>query len=178
MTGFLRLAGILNAAVWLGASFLFTLAIYPAAFSDGMRQLLGPRNFPYFSEAIAQLFATRYYVLQIVCAGIALLHLLAERLYLGHAPAKLRLSLLITLFALALAGAAWIHPKLKQSHTVRHGVNASPQARQVATEAFLVWRPIFQIANVLTLGGVAIYLWRVANPSDPTRFLEAGKFRS
>ena len=32
--------------------------------------------------------------------------------------------------------------------------------------------------NLLVLAGLAVYVWRVGSPSDPTRFVSAAKFRS
>jgi hypothetical protein len=178
VTGFLRLVGIFNASVWFGAAVLFICALHPVPFSDDMKQLLGSRNYPYFSEAIAQLLTARYYPLQLVCAFVAWLHLLAERLYLGKTPSTLRLGLLTGLFAISLAGATFIHPKLKEANTIRYGVNTSAQARQAAAERFIFWQRIFQMTNVLALGGIAVYLWRVANSPEPARFTSSSKFRS
>jgi hypothetical protein len=31
--------------------------------------------------------------------------------------------------------------------------------------------------EVVLVGGLLVYLWRVANPPDPTRFVSASKFR-
>src|SRR6266496_2641930 len=52
--GFLRFLGILNAGVWLGAAIFFTFGAGPALFSQETQNLLGPKNYPYFSGAIAQ----------------------------------------------------------------------------------------------------------------------------
>jgi len=53
--GFLRIVGILNAAVWFGAAVFFTFGAGFAPFSAEMKRLLGSNNYPYFSGAIAQI---------------------------------------------------------------------------------------------------------------------------
>jgi hypothetical protein len=35
---------------------------------------------------------------------------------------------------------------------------------------------VSQVVNLLLVGGLAAYLWRAGNPSDPTRFVSALKF--
>src|SRR5262245_44801334 len=76
--GFLRFIGIINAAIWLGGSVFFALFAEPAIFSPAMLTLLEAKNFPYFSGAIAQILAERYYHFHLTCAVIAFLQLLAE----------------------------------------------------------------------------------------------------
>ena len=178
MTGVLRLVGILNAAVWFGATLFFILIIQPAAFSSEMKVLLGDRNFPFFSEAIAGLLAGRYYHLQLACAIVALLHLVAERLYWGKAPATRWLGLLSGLLVLSLISSAWLQPNLKTFNTVRFSPNSSPEQRQAAQGSFTSWHRFLVVVNFLTLLGVTAYLGRLAMASEPTRFLHAGKFRS
>ena len=67
MIGFLRFVGLMNAAVWFGAAIFFTFGIGAAAFSPEMKELLGPKNSPYFSGAIAQILIARYFHLQLLC---------------------------------------------------------------------------------------------------------------
>ncbi len=178
MTGFLRWLGILNAAVWFGAAILFTFAIQPAVFSEEMKQVLGGRNYPFFSQAISDVLSARFFHLTVACAVVAFLHLAAERLYLGKNPARLCLGLLIALLALSLFGSGWIQPRLKASNALQHGVNTRPEQRQAAADSLVLWRRFFRLTNLLMLGGVAFYLWRAATPSEPPRFASAAKFRS
>ncbi len=178
MIGTLRFVGILNAAVWLGAAIFFTFGIAPAIFSQEMQGLLEPKNYPYFSGAIAQIFIAHYFRLQLVCSIAALLHSVVEWLYLGKAPQKLWIGLLIGLFSVNLAGGCWLQPKLKRLHTTKYASNIRPEERRAAGETFRTWHGMAQVLNLLITGSVAVYLWRVANPPDPTRFLSATKFRS
>ena len=174
--GFLRFVGILNAAVWLGTAVFFTFGAGPAPFSTEMMNLLGLRNFPYFSGAVAQIIIARYFKFQLVCAMIAVLHLLAEWLYLGKRPPKWQVGLLIGLTVAALIGGYWLQPRMKALHVTKYGVNTPPETRLTAERSFRAWHGVSQGVNFLLISGLAIYLWRAANPADTTRFVSAMRF--
>jgi hypothetical protein len=174
--GFLRFVGILNAAVWFGTAIFFTFGTGLVPFSQEMRNLLGPSNFPFFSGAIAQILIARYFHFQVGCAMIAALHLLAEWLYLGKYPQKLQAGLLIGLASAALIGGYWLQPRLKALHATKYSVNTRPEIREAAARSFKAWHGVSQVVNLLMVGGLAVYLWRAANPSDQTRFVSAVKF--
>jgi hypothetical protein len=174
--GFLRFVGILNAGVWLGSAIFFTFGVGRAPFSQEMKSLLGPDNYPYFSGAIAQILIARYFKLHLVCGTVAVLHLLAERLYLGKHPGKLQVGLLIGLLAAAVIGGYWLQPKLKALHATKYGANTRPETRLVADRSFRAWHGVAQVVNLFLVGGLTGYLWRATNSSDPTRFVSAVKF--
>ena len=71
MIGFLRIVGLLNAAVWFGAAVFFTFGVGLVPFSPEMKTLLGSNNAPYFSGAIAQIFIARYFHFQLACGAVA-----------------------------------------------------------------------------------------------------------
>ena len=168
--------GLLNAAVWFGTAIFFTFGTGYAPFSQDMKTLLGPQNYPYFSGAIAQILIARYFYFQVGCAIIAALHLLAEWLYLGNKPQKLQTGLLIGLAGAALIGAFWLQPRMKGLHATKYGVNNRPEAREAAARSFKAWHGVSMVVNLLMVGGLGVYLWRAANPSDQTRFVSAVKF--
>lgn len=176
MIGFLRFVGILNAAVWFGSAIFFTFGAGLAPFSAEMKTLLGPNNYPYFSGAIAQILIARYFHFQLACSLIACLHLVAEWLYLGKFPQKLQVGLLIGLCSAALLGGYWLQPRLHALHAIKYAVNTPPEIRAAADRSFRAWHGVSQVINLLLVGGLAAYLWRAANPSDPTRFVSAVKF--
>jgi hypothetical protein len=176
---FLRFVGLLNAAVWLGSAIFFALGVAPGIFSQDMQTVLGDKNYPYFSGKIAQIVIARYFYFQTVCGIIALLHLLAERLYLGRPARALALGLVTAMIAAGLLGGVWLQPKMKELHEIKyHG--ATPALREAAANSFRQWHAASQVVNLLMLFGLAAYLWRAAHPIDPTRFLSAStpKFRT
>jgi hypothetical protein len=178
VTGFLRFIGILSAGVLFGVAIFYTFGIRPAAYSHEMQQVLKTANYPYYSEAIAEIYRGRYFFWQMLCAILAFLHLFVEWLYLGKSPRKLWLGVLIGLFWVLLVEGYWIEPKLKDLHALRYASGTPKEQREAANSSFEAWRQISQVFNLLVVCGVPFYLWRVATPSDPARFVSANKFRS
>jgi predicted membrane protein len=155
----------------------FTFAGGPAVFSEDMKSLLGPAYFPYFSGAIAQVLIARFFGLQLVCGGIALAHLVAEWLYLGRPLRRFTAYLLVVLLSLGLVGDLGMQPRIKQLHRAKY-TSPSPQVRASAARSLAIWHGVAQGVNLLMLGGLVVYLWRMTNPPDATRFASARKLRS
>ena len=65
---------------------------------------------------------------------------------------------------------------MKALHAIKYGVNNRPEIRESAARSFRAWHGVSQVVNLLMVGGLAVYLWRAANPADPTRFVSAVKF--
>ena len=178
MIGFLRFFGLLNAAVWFGAALFYTLIASPAFASREMRDLLTARNFPFYSVAIAQIVAGRYFQLQLVCGFLALFHVLAEWLYLGKIPRRFWRGLLLSLVVVTLAGGFLLQPRLESWHHLAFGLNTPAETRKSASRTFRAWHIAADVVNCLVAGGLGVYFWRMANPPDPTRFVSASKFRT
>jgi len=177
VTGILRFIGLANAAVWLGGAIFYTIGFAPVLLSQDIVTVLGPKNFPYFSGAIAQVALQRYFYLQLTCASVALLHGVVEWLYLGRLPRRFWTYLLVVLFWGSAAGSFWLGPKLRNLHRTQHLVKAAPGQREAAGKSFHTWQGVFQGLNVLMLAGVAVYFWRAANPPDELRFVGSAKIR-
>lgn len=175
---FLRFLGMVNAAVWLGAAVFFTFGAGPAVFSSDMKTLLGTNNFPFYSGAIAQVLIARYFKLQLLCAVVAVIHLFLEWLYLGRPLRRVTGWLVLGLLALGAAGDFWFQPKIQRLHQAKYAVNASPEGRAAAARSLPPWHGAAQAVNLVMLGGLVVYLWRVARPDEPTRFVPAVKLRS
>ena len=86
------------------------------------------------------------------------------------------LTLAIGLASAALIGGYWLQPRMKALHTTKYGLNTRPEIREAADRSFRAWHGVAQVVNMLMVGGLTVYLWRVTNPSDPTRFVSAMKF--
>jgi uncharacterized protein DUF4149 len=175
--GCLRLIGILNAAIWLGAAMFATFGASPGTASHEMRALFGPSDSPYVSGAVGLIVMARFFRWQLACGLIALAHLVVEGLYLGKGLRRFRLGLLLVLFWLSLMGGLWLQPKLQKLHLIEHGAGVAPARREAAQSAFRAWHALAQTLNILSIAGLAVYVWRVANPPDAARFVSSVKFR-
>jgi hypothetical protein len=170
--------GMLNAAIWLGAAVFCTAGILSAANSQSMVELLGPAYFPYLSGAIIRIIIGRLFFWQIGCAVVAWLHLVLEWLYLGRTPRKRWVGLLTFLFSLSLFAGLWLNPNLSRLHRSQYTLNLPPAERVLAANSFRFWDGVFQAVNVLLIGGVGVYFWRVTTTEDAPRFVHPVKFRS
>jgi hypothetical protein len=171
----LRLIGVLNAATWFGAA-LFIFVAAPAFFSLEMKRLFGEA----YTGIIAQVLLERFFLLQYWCAALALLHQMAEWLYLGKALQRFNLGLLLGITILSLASGAGLQPKLKRLHQIKYGrpeLYSAAQKAQAA-ESFLFWHRLSLAISIIGLGGLGCYVWRVTTPANGPRFVPANKFRS
>ncbi len=174
MIGILRFIGLLNAAVWLGASVSFTIALGPAFFTPEMKALIPPP----WNGAAAQLVIERYFILLNCCGGIALIHWIVEKLYLGRMSERFIFVLLTVTISLGLIGGFWLQPKLKDLHRKKYDTHSTAEIRAIADRSFKMWHGVSQTMNLLVMGGLLIYLWRIGNPADGTRFVSTQKFRT
>ena len=170
---FLRLIGIINAAVWLGASVTFVCAVIPAFFSSAMLRLLPLSH----AGAAGLIVAQHCFVLQYFCGVIALGHLAAEWLYAGKPIQRWPTYLVGGLLGLALLGGQVLQPRLQRLHLEMYGVRSSPQQRARAGAAFRSWQVAIHAANMLTIFGLATYVWQVTSAGMAARFVGATKFR-
>ena len=142
-----------------------------------MEALLKAGNFPFYSVAIEQIIMARYFIFLYLAAAIALLHLLAEWLYMGRPTRKFSLVLLAGLLALVLIGGVWVEPRLKKLHATRYAANMQPDQREAAAKSFRLWQVGSQVIDLAMIAGLVVYVWRIANPSDAPRFISSIKFR-
>ncbi|MEO7299198.1 MAG: DUF4149 domain-containing protein [Verrucomicrobiota bacterium] len=172
--GFLRFAGFLNIAIWLGAVVSFTFALGPAFFSEEMKALFLHQT--YYTGGAAQIVIKRYFVLLQVCGGVALLHLFLEKLYLGKRVERLSLLILALAVSLSLLGGIWLQPKLKNLRLRKYDTHSSIELRQSAGQSFKKWHGLSQVMNLVLLGSLLVYFTRVSKSSTPSRFSGSQKF--
>ena len=173
MLVFLRLVGVMNAAIWLGASVSFACAVVPALFSSEMLRLL-----PLSHAGAAALIVARHgFVLQSICGAIALSHLVVEWLYAGKPIQRWPTYLVAGLLGLAFLGGQVLQPKLQRLHLEMYGMRSTPQQRARASAAFRSWQAAVQTVNVLMILGLATYVWQVTSAGIAPRFVSATKFR-
>ncbi len=178
MIGFLKTIGVVNAAAWFGAALSCTLIASPAIRSDGVRTLLGTRYFPYFSGAIDQVMASRFGYWLLAFALVALLHLGAEKIHLGRTPRRGWLGLVLALAMGVGVLTFGLQPRLRHLHLMRHAVNTTPAQRESYHRSFVAWSAATSVLSWLMIGGLGLYLCRLASPPETTRFVSpGGKFR-
>ncbi len=193
----LRFIGVMNAAVWFGATVLFAIGVTPATYSADMQHLLnaigvaGEQSFLSYSDIFHKVYWERFISLQIWCGGVALVHQVAEWLYLGRRLQRITFYLLLALLSLALFNGLVVQPNLKRLHEVEFAYELSPQGRPKvlktpssdserlkAGRSFRIWYLVGTRLNWLSLLGLGALAWRVANPVESAHFLPTSKFRS
>ncbi len=170
---FLRLIGMVNAAVWFGSGIFFMAVVAPAIFSPEMLGLI-PR--PY-AGAAAQVVIQRYFILHYWCGAVALVHLLAEWLYTGKPIQRVTLWLLAVIIGLSLIGGFWLQPRLKQLHLAKYGTQSTPPQREQAGRAFDSWHHVSVGAHLVMTAGLLVYFWQLTGLGGLPRFLGGNKFR-
>jgi hypothetical protein len=167
MIGLLRIVGLLNVAIWLGASVFFTLAVGPAFFSEGMLRLLGRPH----AGAAAQLVLERYFIMHQICAGVALLHLVGEGVYLGRMIHRWTLGLLLVLLGFSLVAGYIIQPQLRSLHLTMYRPGLAVEEQETAGRSFRILHGVSQLINLAMLAGVLVYAVRLTKaPAETPRY--------
>jgi len=163
--------GIMNAALWCGSAIFLAIGL-PAIFSPELKRLLQPPGVGFAAEALM----ARFFLLQYWCGAVALAHLLAEWLYCGRTARRLNLALVLGLLAAALAGGLWAQPKMRTLHAIKY-FGKTTELQMQAGQAFARWHAASETVNLLVIGGLILYLWRVSGPSESPRFGGFSKIR-
>ena len=170
----MRLVGVLNAAVWFGGAVFFATTVAPAFFSEEMGRLLPLA----YAGAAIQVVVARFFILQYWCGGIALVHLVAEWLYLGRPLQRFAFGLALGILALSLVGGVWIQPKIRTLHTIKYARGSTQEQRDAAGASLRTWHALSESLFALATLGMLIHLGRIASASNAPRFISATKFRS
>jgi hypothetical protein len=170
----IRFIGVLNAAIWLGAAVFFTLAARPAFLSGEMLSFL-PR--PHASRA-AVVMLDRYFVVQQVCAGVALAHLLLEYVQSGRSMGGWVLGMLGGLLGVGVAGGLWLAPALHDLQRVCFSAAAGAVQKAEAAGELTALNVGFEVANGLVVLGLLYYLWRLSHPVNGPRYASLGEVKS
>jgi hypothetical protein len=174
----LRFIGVMNAAAWFGAAVLYTLAVAPGFASAEMKKLL---NGDLYSGAAALIVSQNYWRIYYWCGAIAVLHQLAEWVYLSRPLKSLATYLLGLIFAIGLACGLFIQPKLETLHRgkfTRPATGSFTPEQLAAAKSYDSWRTTTQVLNLLALAGLTLFTWQTIHIGNGTRFAPTGKFRS
>jgi hypothetical protein len=172
----LRFAGLINAAVWLGAGVFFTLGIGTAVFADDVKNIFAGPYRDYYPGVIAQIFLKRYFIMNMVCGVIALGTFCAEAFYTRRRFQKWTFALFMVPLVIAALGGLVLQPRMKLLHLTKYQ-SQNPDERTRAAQLFGRLHALSSTLNLLSLGCLIAYTWRVANPQEPARFVSAQMFR-
>jgi len=175
--GFLRFVGLMNAAVWFGAAVFYTFGAGPSLASSGLKDVIGTNNSPYFGFLIENMVGRSFWHLYLACSVVALLYMAAEWLYFGKYPSRWWLAFVFALVLVGTFQGFWIQPTLKSLHESEHNRQVRVEERQLAARSFTTWNAISRYLDLVLAASLGFYTWRVANPSDPMRFVGSAKFR-
>lgn len=177
----LRFIGVMNAGIWFGSAVFVTVAA-PVFFSEAVRATPLGKFWP---GVMVQFVFERFFYLQCICGAIAIIHQLAEWVYLGRTLQRWVIIMLGILMLTGLLGGLILEPRLKHLNLVKHGLNEkyeaarySPRERIQADKSFTTWHIVSRIVGVVTLAGLGLFFWKVVHPGENARFVSATKFRS
>ena len=165
MSTFLRFVGLMNAAVWLGGAVFFSFVTVRGVFQPAMVAMFQK----YYVGLIAQMMQERYFTFHLVCGGIAFLHALVRWFVRGREPQRVVLGVLAAIYVLSLGGAFVLQPKLKSLFQIKYTAPTLAQRDQAAA-SFGRWHGLSQGMNLIILGGLVFYVWRMAEPVAETRY--------
>jgi hypothetical protein len=166
----LRFVGLMNAAIWLGGVVFFSAAGIRAVFQPAIRALFHE----YYVGTMAQALQASCFTFQLICASVAVAHLL---LLWWLKPRQVQRPLSITLGVLCmlvLLGAFLFQPRMKALFESKYRAPTWAQ-RQTATSHFRTWHAVSQCFNLVVLGGLVFYVWRMAAPAEELKFVSAQK---
>lgn len=180
MISYLRIAALLNAAVWLGATALYALFIAGAFGSPEMTALLGPLH----AGGASELVTGRFVLLVWICAAIAVLLVLAEWLYTGRPPERWAAWLLCGVLAVQAVDALALQPRaerlLRQAYL---GPNRTVQRQawtpaQISAANGLRWsRNASRTLQTLSAVALGLLVWHMAQGVNATRFTPRVRMR-
>lgn len=162
----------MNAAVWLGAGVFFTLGIGTAVFSPEMKQIFGE----YYPGVVAQILLKRYFTLHMVCGAIALVVFGFELFYLRKRFQRWAFALFMIPFAVGALGGFVLQPRMAPLHLTKYQTR-DPELKARVSQQFGRLHALSSTLNLVSLGFLVVYLWRVANPQEQARFVSTQKFR-
>jgi len=166
----LRFLGLMNAAVWLGGVVYFSAAGIRTVFQPSIRALFHE----YYVGTVAQALQASYFRFQVVCAAVAIVHLLLLWWLRPRHVQRPLATIVAIMSALVVLTAFVIQPQMKSLFETKHRAPTWAQ-RETAATRFRVWHGVSQGFNLLILGGLVFYVWRMAAPADEVKFLTTQK---
>ncbi len=171
----------MNAAIWFGSA-VFVLVAAPVFFSKAVQSTpLGQ----FWPGVMVQFVFERFFHLQCICVALAIVHQLAEWVYLGRILHRWIMVLLGAFLLIILAEGLIIEPKLKSLYLVKYAMTEKytqgryTQADQREAQAsFRTWHGVSRALSLVVVIGLGLFFWKVVHVGDNHRFVSATKFRS
>ncbi|MCF7669869.1 MAG: DUF4149 domain-containing protein [Verrucomicrobia bacterium] len=175
MIALLRIIGLINASVWLGAAVFFTFSVSPALRSKPIIALFSTGGTSDTAQAylgaLYHIVLGHFHVWQITCAIIALACLLALRVLSGKPARLIMFYLLIGLLGAGLVGRFWIQPELKRIHTIRFSTKNDQTMKLEYRKTYLNRYRLSTILNILSIVGIsAFFLKSIGESPEKSRF--------
>jgi hypothetical protein len=101
---------------------------------------------------------------------VALLHLFAEKLYLGRILPRVGTGIVLGALVIALVGGLGVQPRLKAFRQTMYSAKATPEEKARATRSFNLWHGGSEAANLVVLCGLLAHLLRVSRREEPGRY--------
>jgi hypothetical protein len=171
---FLRVVGLMNAAVWLGGSLYHLLAVGPFFSSAGIKWLIGD----FYAGGVGLMAWQRFYALSYLCISVALLHLVAEWVYLGRGISRFNGGLLCLLLTFTLLGNYQMDKVVAPAYYNRTSQKVSAEERARAERTYPLWSTIWNTSTVLLELGILIFSIRTLTVVQGPRFTTQTKFRT
>jgi hypothetical protein len=164
-----HVVAVLNAAVWFGAGLFLTAVVGPNFFSPAVTDLVGRQN----AGLIAQSVLAKYFVLQWICAVVALV--LQWRCGSGGRWARASRGGLATVLVLVCVGGFWLQPKLVELNRQRHAASTPAEERTGLARRFGMWHGVSQVGNLVVLIGAFAHLLILAHGPQAGGSRDSGK---
>ncbi|MBI1839795.1 MAG: hypothetical protein HYR88_02955 [Verrucomicrobia bacterium] len=174
MTSFLRFVGVMNAAVWLGASLFQLFAVSPFFGSAATRWLLGDAH----ALGAGLMLWDRFYTTHYLCLGVAWIQLLAEWVYLGRGIPPFHRWALTSLLVLGVLGHVELNRWVTPAHWNRYQPKASAESRASAERTYPLSSAVWMTTNVALDLTVLVFSLRILMAVPGPRFMTQGKFRT
>lgn len=177
MLTLLRAIGIFNAAIWLGSSLFFAFIVAPTLLAKPMATAIGPIG-PFWVGYATQAIIAKLFWIHHACAAVALVSTSMEHLYAGRPAEKILTWVLLIVLGLGLVGGFGIQPVLKELHLKKYQSRPNSPEQIDAARTFKVWHGVSQVANLLCLAGISLYLWKTAFPKTGQRSVSIPRFNA
>jgi len=70
-----------------------------------------------------------------------------------------------------------VQPRLREIQRAARHPSVHSAEREAAAKSYHSWQMVSDALNLVVIGGLLVYVWRVTNPPDATRYISSVKFR-